>query len=843
MAAEFNIPGQDGTTGFLNLGTIKTYNQIIRVIGRNVGASGPLGWARQDATTTGLTGDQFGLSYTGTVPNYDWNEPGTAANFSPARQGMNNAIQGVYIDDIIIGFAERGEMVTGAASDQTGFAANDSYIQPSSPTIRGSYQVEVRRSASYLNMNAFDKGDIPFHTRSFDTNDRLAQQVTFVAPAGYEIADGQTFELSDGIDTMTFEYDDLDLRDRVNVEATYAGVPFDWHVVNVGININVPYPMPSPTVAVGTSNTLALANTTVSLFNKATGAQTATLDLRAFFPNEQSSYVPGPLQPSAIYDRYSDRFIVIATDSNAFGNLSNPKLGSQYLLIAVSKTGTPATLGSADWWFYSISTTYDFGAGNSGIYYPKLAADADSLYITGNYFSLANNSAQGTRVTRLDKTAMLGGTLGTRADVVVTTLPPELPAMGLFPVQSIGRAASDPQLFVDVNGPNGIRVWEMNDANTLAVAQALNAPFTWQSNDAPQGGSAATLQTMQSVITTAVWRNDSLWTAHTINVNGEATVHWYEVTTTAGAYGIRQQGNVDPGTGLWTFLPGINVDAAGNMAITYTQTSSSTYPAMMVAGREATAPLGTTEPGEAVIISTAPFDLDYTVFGQTIFPAGGSEYWGDAAGLAVDPSDDTTFWAIGEYASSHGTYGAQWNTRFAKFNIGPSATGNSAEGVTPGHVQVPFRVGMTDDQIAEAIRDAINSASVQAALEIRAGLSDGRSKLGNTASTSNLVNLYGNAMADRYGSTAFGDIDKTAGAGDVVTFGLDIPNQNDTGDQNIHREQGQVVIHSNTISNAQDLGHHRRCRNPRDHAIRRHRAESRRRPAAQRARAEPPHTQ
>ena len=81
---------------------------------------------------------------------------------------------------------------------------------------------------------------------------------------------------------------------------------------------------------------------------------------------------------------------------------------------------------------------------------------------------------------------------------------------------------------------------------------------------------------MQSVITTAVWRNDSLWTAHTINVGGEATVHWYEVTTTAGAYGIRQQGDVDPGPGLWTFLPGINVDGAGNMAITYTQTSAST---------------------------------------------------------------------------------------------------------------------------------------------------------------------------------------------------------------------------------------------------------------------------
>ena len=209
----------------------------------------------------------------------------------------------------------------------------------------------------------------------------------------------------------------------------------------------------------------------------------------------------------------------------------------------------------------------------------------------------------------------------------------------------------------------------------------------------------------------------------------------------------------------------------------------------------------------------------------------------------MDPSDDTTFWALGEYASAHGTYGSQWNTRFAKFNIGPSGAGNTAEGVTVGNVQIPFRVGMTDDQIAEAIRDAINSAAVQAVLEIRAGLSDGRSRLGNTASTSNLVNLYGNAMANRYGSTAFGDIDKTAGAGDVliVRHRHPRPERHRRPEHPSRAGPGRHPLeHDQQLAG---LGHPRRCGRPQQHPVRRHRADGGQRFAAQRARAEPPHAQ
>jgi hypothetical protein len=81
---------------------------------------------------------------------------------------------------------------------------------------------------------------------------------------------------------------------------------------------------------------------------------------------------------------------------------------------------------------------------------------------------------------------------------------------------------------------------------------------------------------------------------------GDDTVRWYEIDTTGGAYQLVQHGDIDPGPGIHTFYPAIAVDGAGNMGITYTESSHLEYPPMMIAGRRASDPLGYTTPGVVV---------------------------------------------------------------------------------------------------------------------------------------------------------------------------------------------------------------------------------------------------
>ncbi len=204
LARAFNVSGQNTNTSVWPV-----YGQsTIRMFKYTVTNAGPL-------STAARSGDGFGVQLTGTAPN------GGGAYSTMFERAQNNAGNvGVFIDDIVIGLAERGEMVTnttastGAAANL--FTANLHYEQAglgvggSTPNEieLGKYQLEIRTSAEYgLQDNAnLDLDGAPFRpSRSFDSNDRLAQQIGIQVNGS--IADGSTFTLSDGVELVTFEFD------------------------------------------------------------------------------------------------------------------------------------------------------------------------------------------------------------------------------------------------------------------------------------------------------------------------------------------------------------------------------------------------------------------------------------------------------------------------------------------------------------------------------------------------------------------------------------------------------------------------------------------------------------
>ena len=71
-------------------------------------------------------------------------------DFFHPRRGQNNQFEGVYIDDVIIGYAERGEMATGSQSQNNFFAVpvNPDFGAPSEVLV-GPYQLELRRGTEY----------------------------------------------------------------------------------------------------------------------------------------------------------------------------------------------------------------------------------------------------------------------------------------------------------------------------------------------------------------------------------------------------------------------------------------------------------------------------------------------------------------------------------------------------------------------------------------------------------------------------------------------------------------------------------------------------------------------
>ncbi|MCH2123042.1 MAG: pre-peptidase C-terminal domain-containing protein, partial [Pirellulaceae bacterium] len=182
--------GVDNLTISGDVSNIKTYKDLVRIINHTITDPGPLG------LETALPGDEFG-------------------SFFSAARGVDNDIEGLYVDDVTIGFAERGEMVVGAGVD-TNFISNRELLNdalnqatltppPHNDILVGEYQLEIRRGPEFVESGML--------LESFDTNERLNQAVTVIAPMGSDLADGQQFTLSDGTRVVTFEFADLDLDD------------------------------------------------------------------------------------------------------------------------------------------------------------------------------------------------------------------------------------------------------------------------------------------------------------------------------------------------------------------------------------------------------------------------------------------------------------------------------------------------------------------------------------------------------------------------------------------------------------------------------------------------------
>jgi hypothetical protein len=165
--------------------------------------------------------------------------------------------------------------------------------------------------------------------------------------------------------------------------------------------------------------------------------------------------------------------------------------------------------------------------------------------------------------------------------------------------------------------------------------------------------------------------HESLVANHTVNVSttggNQAGIRWYEIRGMSGTATIFQQGTYAPDAdNRW--MGSIAMDQAGDIALGYSVSSSNVSPSIRYTGRLAGDPLGTLPQGEATLIAGSGSQT--SSFNR----------WGDYSMMAVDPTDDCTFWYTQEYYAVTST--ASWQTRVGSFkfpNCAPPLTITSVQ--------------------------------------------------------------------------------------------------------------------------------------------------------------------
>ena len=218
---------------------------------------------------------------------------------------------------------------------------------------------------------------------------------------------------------------------------------------------------------------------------------------------------------------------------------------------------------------------------------------------------------------------------------------------------------------------DGIYYWKVhvdwqNPANTKAdgPVKIKVAPYHYLCNGqlsscVPQPNTERRLDAqgdkiMQRLVYRKVGRRESIIAAHSVATRGGGGgVRWYEFRLDKnGDPKLYQQGTYAPG-GHYRWMPSIAMDKDGNIAVGYSFGGLPDFPGQRFVARRADDPKGSLTLRESVL---AKGEASQT---NTL-------RWEDYATTALDPSDDCTFWYVGDYLLSGDT---AYRSRIGAFRL------------------------------------------------------------------------------------------------------------------------------------------------------------------------------
>lgn len=407
---------------------------------------------------------------------------------------------------------------------------------------------------------------------------------------------------------------------------------------------------PDPSLGVGPSHIVEVVNSAIAFYTK-DGTVTFSQRLNArngdpgFFAElNAEDFV---FDPKVMYDPTVNRFFVVALE--LIGNDS-------YVNIAVSDDDDPNGI----WFRYRTPSIVQIGQGFYWFDYPGWGFDENGIYVTGNLFRNAGTGPGfgGVLFRSFDKAPLLVGDPAQFTDI------PNAGAATVQCAQTFGDNSAP--FFIGNDTFSSLEIIALQDpfGSPSFETFRLTVPSFSTAGDAPNGngtGGANLLNTIGPRIYNTIWRDGSMWAAHTVAGDGgtAAVARWYEIATNdwpqSGVPTLVQSGEIDPGNSVSTFFPAIYTDAAGNTAMVMAHSSPTETASVAVTARIATDPPGMMS--EPVLFATGDF--------------GTSGRWGDYFDIAIDPVDNTTFWTIGEVTSNSA---GGWITSIDSIQVSPPPT-------------------------------------------------------------------------------------------------------------------------------------------------------------------------
>lgn len=361
--------------------------------------------------------------------------------------------------------------------------------------------------------------------------------------------------------------------------------------------------------------------------------------------------------PKIVYDPFNNRWIAVA--------LTNPRTSDSRILMAVSRTNDPLGL----WHIFNIKAD---ASGLTWADFPSLGFNNKWIVLQVNMFTVSGNSFSRSDILAFNKSIVYAGNAtafkrfssssigGTQVPAVTY----DNTQQNLYLVQSWNGNS---------NGRGVLRLYAITGAigaESFVHVAFPASPQPWaSSHPIISGGFAPQLTTTQRImnndarISNVVYRNNSLWTTHTIFLPATSPTHsavqWWQLTPTGV---VQQRGRIEDtsatlNSGNFFAFPSIAVNSVNDVLIGYSRFNTLMFASAAYSFRAASDILNTMR---GSLIYRNGLDIYVKDFGA------GRIRWGDYSSTVVDPTNND-FWTLQESADTRNSSGtSRWDTWWAR---------------------------------------------------------------------------------------------------------------------------------------------------------------------------------
>jgi hypothetical protein len=454
------------------------------------------------------------------------------------------------------------------------------------------------------------------------------------------------------------------LEDRTTPSVT-LGVSVDgMNTTNNSCNCQPP----DTIAAAGPNHVIEMVNTAIEVFDKAGNVTSAPQSLLTFFSNHINA---NQSDPFVMYDEAAGKFVVGILDYSSTSAANDIDFA----------TGVDSPSGIT----WTLATPIPSADGTNFADYPREGWNADAIFISVNMF--AGSFAHVQTITLNTS----GGVISRHFD-----------STGLFtltPAIMHGSATGGPEYFVESANAGASTLQVVTETNVTSssptfTSTSVSVPSYSSGGAAPQGVPGFDDRIFNAADRTVGGVNH-LVAAHQVaggRRSNAPVARWYDINT--ATMSLIQDGNAPAGvSGAATFMPTVDINAAGSIGMTFDESAKREFWSMYVTERTASDPSGTMETAVRAVAGTAR-SPDSRV--------------GDYSGTTVDPSDGLTFWSANEYQGAD-----FWDTHIASFHIAGAVHSPAIIATLPNSGAVQAETKVVTPLLAASVSDrAVSAAAI-----------------------------------------------------------------------------------------------------------------------------------